>query len=147
MKRRLAFLYITLFIHIGVWAGNVIDDVRSINPSTVEVLYANGKTLTIDFYDNNIFRLFKDDNGGVLRDPIADPPAQILVDNPRKPVGRLQVKKDGAMFSVSTPDVMVVVNESDGLLRVIDTRRDKLILQQSKEIEFGKNGYVLTWKA
>ena len=82
MKRRLAFLYITLFIHIGVWAGNVIDDVRSINPSTVEVLYANGKTLTIDFYDNNIFRLFKDDNGGVLRDPIADPPAQILVDNP-----------------------------------------------------------------
>lgn len=46
-------------------SSNPIKNVAKINPTTVEVTYADGKQLTVDFYGDNIFRLFRDDNGGV----------------------------------------------------------------------------------
>ena len=46
-----------------VAANNPIKSVAKINPTTIELTYANGKQLTIDFYGENIFRLFRDDNG------------------------------------------------------------------------------------
>lgn len=54
-----------------------------INPTAVEVYFSNGQHATLDFYGKNIFRLFVDPSGGILRDPKADPEAQILVDDPR----------------------------------------------------------------
>ena len=50
--------------------------VQQINPTTVELFYADGKCLTIDFYSDGIFRMFRDDQGGILRAPEATPPAQ-----------------------------------------------------------------------
>ena len=52
---------------------------KLINPTTVQVDYSDGHILYIDFYGDNIFRLFRDDNGGIIRDPEATPPAKILV--------------------------------------------------------------------
>ena len=43
-------------------SSNPIKNVAKINPTTVEVTYADGKQLTVDFYGDNIFRLFRDDN-------------------------------------------------------------------------------------
>ncbi len=63
-----------------------IASAKIINRMTVEVLYDDNQRLTIDFYGENIFRMFRDNNGGVISDPEAKPEAQILVDNPRKPV-------------------------------------------------------------
>ena len=61
-----------------------ISKAEKINPTTVELTYADGKMLTLDFYGENIFRLFRDDNGGIIRDPQATPPAKILVDDARR---------------------------------------------------------------
>ena len=61
-----------------------IKSVTKLNPTTVEVNYTNGKQLTIDFYGDNIFRLFRDDNGGIVRDPQATPAAKILVSSARR---------------------------------------------------------------
>ena len=65
----------------GAEDGNacVVDVVR-INPAAVEIIYGNGCRLTVDFYGANIFRLFRDDAGGVLRDPEAEPEAPIAAE-------------------------------------------------------------------
>ena len=47
-------------------APSPIKSAAKINPTTVELTYADGKQLTIDFYGDNIFRLFRDDNGVCL---------------------------------------------------------------------------------
>lgn len=69
---------------------------EKINPTTVDVLFANQQRMTIDFYGENIFRVFQDNSGGIIRDPEAKPEAQILVDQPRRKVSGLSVdEKDG----------------------------------------------------
>lgn len=87
--KKLLTLTVLLFTSITFSSAadtNRVKDVRKLNATTVEVIYEDGHLLTIDFYRNNIFRLFRDDKGGIIRNPEAQPPAQILVDNPRKAV-------------------------------------------------------------
>ena len=52
-----------------------VISVVKINPTTVEVLFSNQQRMTLDFYGDNIFRVFQDNNGGILRDPEAKPEA------------------------------------------------------------------------
>lgn len=40
------------------------------------------------------FRMFQDNNSGILRDPEAKPEARILVDTPRRPVSKLDIQDD-----------------------------------------------------
>ena len=66
-----------------------VESVIQINPTTVELLLKGNRRITLDFYGDNIFRMFQDNNGGIVRDPepmAGYPDAQILVDNPRKAV-------------------------------------------------------------
>ena len=79
-----------------------VSGAKIINPTTVEILYADDQRLTIDFYGENIFRLFQDNNGGVIRDPEAKPEAQILVNNPRKPVSKLTLTDQNGELVIST---------------------------------------------
>ena len=66
-------------------AGNApIEGIRQLNPAAVEVLFTDGRRMTLDFYGPNIFRMFLDLQGGIVRDPAAEPEAQILVDEPRR---------------------------------------------------------------
>lgn len=66
-----------------------IVSAKQINPTTVEVLFADNHRMTIDFYGENIFRLFQDNSGGILRAPEAKPEAEILVKNPCRQQRRL----------------------------------------------------------
>ena len=72
-----------------------VTGARMINPTTVEVTFANGQHLTVDFYGDNIFRMFRDDQGGILRSPSATPPAQILADQPRAKSVNVQATTEG----------------------------------------------------
>ena len=49
---------------------------KKINPTTVEILFPNSQRMTLDFYGENIFRVFQDNSGSVIRDPQAKPAAQ-----------------------------------------------------------------------
>lgn len=62
----------------------MVENARKINPSAVEVLLGKDHRMTFDFYGDNIFRLFRDDSGGIIRDPKAEPEAKILVDQPQE---------------------------------------------------------------
>ena len=83
----------TAFVKAGT--PTCIKAAKKINPTTVEMTYMDGKRLTLDFYGENIVRLFRDDNGGILRDPKATPQAQILVGTARRNTGGVEVKTEG----------------------------------------------------
>lgn len=120
-----------------------IKDVRQLNPTTVEALYDDGRMLTIDFYGDNIFRLFQDDKGGILRAPKADPPAQILVSNPRSSVGRMTISREAHNFVVATPALELRVSD-EGLLDVIDKRSGEHAMKTIAPISIGEAKTSLT---
>lgn len=65
-------------------AEESVKEVRRLNPTSAELILSDGHRMTVDFYAPDIFRLFRDDNGGIVRNPEAEPHADILVQNPHK---------------------------------------------------------------
>lgn len=112
MKHLIITLVLTLSVSSSAWSQGTISQ---INPTTADVRLSNGQHLFLDFYGQNIFRLFHDPKGGAIRDPEAVPPAQILVDRPRRQVS---IRIEGN--TVSTSRLSVQVSTSDGALRVGD---------------------------
>ena len=100
--------------------ASAISGVNQLNATTFEVRYQNGQVLTIDFYGENIFRLFQDNKGGKVRNPQAQPPAQILVNNPRKSVDHINLTKDNGYYIIATPKVQLRLNATSGLLSVLN---------------------------
>ena len=127
--------------------NNPIKSVTKLNPTTVEVNYNNGKQLTIDFYGDNIFRLFRDDNGGVVRDPQATPPAKILVENARRSTMAVDVRTESNGFVVATPKVAIHIDKQSGLISVVNTQTGDAVVESLSPVSFDKNSTTLTFKA
>ena len=107
-----------------------------INPTTVEVAFGDER-MTLDFYGDNIFRMFQDNTGGVIRDPEARPEARILVENPRRKVSALDVEDKADAVVVSTPRVEVAVDKATRLMRVTDRESGRTVVEQIAPVEFG----------
>ncbi|MBQ7056838.1 MAG: DUF4968 domain-containing protein, partial [Bacteroidaceae bacterium] len=101
------------------------------NANTTVLTYDSGKQLTVDFFGPNIFRLFLDPNGSAVRNPQASPEAQILVNNPRKDVGSVDISEVNGTLQISTPQVCLSFNKASGLLIVTDLRSGKLVLNET----------------
>lgn len=107
-----------------------------INPTTVDVVFGDER-MTLDFYGDNIFRLFQDNTGGVIRDPEARPEARILVENPRRKVSALDVEDKADAVVVSTPRIEVAVDKATRLMRVSDRESGRTVVEQVSPVEFG----------
>lgn len=107
-----------------------------INPTTVEVAFGDER-MTLDFYGDNIFRMFQDNTGGVIRDPEARPEARILVENPRRKVSALDVEDKADAVVVSTPRIEVAVDKATRLMRVTDRESGRTVVEQVAPVEFG----------
>ena len=129
------------------FAQNPVKSVKALNNTTVEISYNDGKTMTADFYGPNIFRLFRDDNGGILRMPEANPPAEILVAQPRKAVGTLTVTDEGTCYAVASQAIKLCVNKQTGLLTVTDLRNGKTVVSQKEDVTFKGNQFSLALTA
>ena len=124
--------------------GLSVKAVRQINPTTVELTYDNGEMLTVDFYGKNVFRLFRDPKGGIIRDPQSNPEAHILVDQPRRETGRLIVDEKNGAISVATAAIKVEFNKDNGLMKVTDLRNGKTVVEQQKPVSFDKGRTTMT---
>ena len=124
-----------------------VATVQKINPTTVEVLLTNGERLTLDFYGENIFRLFQDNNGGILRDPQATPPAQILTDNPRKAPGAVTARMEGTVATVGTAKISVRIDTETGLLTITNLTSDKKVVEETEPAKLTEKSATLTLKA
>ena len=124
-----------------------ISKAEKINPTTVELTYADGKMLTLDFYGENIFRLFRDDNGGIIRDPQATPPAKILVDEARRSPMKVEVNTTAKEIVVATPAVEVHFDKQSGLMSVKNIKTGETVVESIEPVSFDKNSSTLTFKA
>lgn len=124
-----------------------IADVLQINPTTVEIKLADDRRMTLDFYGDHIFRLFRDDAGGIIRDPKAEPEAKILVANPRKPVSLLKVDKGGDVVTITTNKIRVEIDRKTSLMKVINLKDNSVAFEQVAPISVEKNKVGFALKA
>ena len=121
-----------------------ITGATRINPTTIELKLSDGKRFVMDFYGDNIFRLFRDDNGGIIRNPIANPPADILVKNPRKHTGDININDQDDKIIVSTPKLAVEWNKADATMSVTDRTTGKTVVSETSPVRFEKGKTVMT---
>ncbi|SEA09578.1 Alpha-glucosidase, glycosyl hydrolase family GH31 [Arachidicoccus rhizosphaerae] len=126
--------------------ANQIKTVEQINPTTVQLIFTDNRRLTVDFYGQNIFRVFEDMEGGIIHDPEAKPAAQILVDQPRKDPGKLMVKDLGSSIELSTELISLTFNKSNSIFTVTSKKTGKTVLQTLHPIEFTKGKVSLDVK-
>ena len=126
--------------------AQTIVGVQQINPTTVDVVFSNNQRMTFDFYGDNIFRMFQDNNGGILRDPKAKPEARILVDNPRRPISKLEIRDENGQISITTGKVRLQLDKSTALLKVTDLATNKIVFEETKPVAYEKGKTVLTLK-
>jgi len=111
---------------------------QRINPTTVDLVFRNGQRMTFDFYGPNIFRMFQDNQGGIIRDPEAQPEAQILVDQPRKPISELQIKDENGQIRIYTDLIELQFAKEDGRMKIINRTTQRTVLEEAKPVSYGK---------
>lgn len=124
-----------------------IDGIRKINPAAVEVLIGKDYHMTFDFYGDNIFRIFRDDNGGIIRDPKAEPEARILVGNPRKPISCLNVEQQGDVITITTGKIKIEINKKTSLFKIFNLKNNAVAVEQVAPILLGKGNVGFALKA
>ncbi|WP_344853970.1 TIM-barrel domain-containing protein [Pedobacter jeongneungensis] len=123
-----------------------VTDVKKINSTTIELLLTDNQRLTLDFYGDNIFRLFQDPTGGFIRDPEAKPEAKILVENPRRPVSKLEIKDENNQLFISTAKITVLIDKNTSLIKVINLATQAVALEELIPIQFEKGKVTLSFK-
>lgn len=121
-------------------AGLVLLSLAAVLPSMqaatanplVTIPVEDGKNLYLDFYGDNIFRVFYDPEGGEMRDPVANPPAQILVNNPRKVVDDFVTRTEGNKVVYQTPAITVEIDGDTRTMNVTDRRTGTKVIDGAK---------------
>lgn len=121
-----------------------IESAEKINSTTVELKLNNGKNMLLDFYGNNIFRLFRDDSGKEMRSPEAKPEAEILVSNPRRGVDKIDVETNGNQIAISTDMIQVVFDKESTLFQIANLQSGYVVVRSLEPIEFEKDKVTIT---
>lgn len=111
-----------------------IVDQQKLNPTTIELQLNNKEHILIDFYGENIFRLFEDENSKTLRNPKAKPPAQILVDHPRSAVKSVTLTETADSVFINTAKVKIAFNKATSLFSVYNKTTGQLVTKSLKPI-------------
>lgn len=117
-----------------------------INPTAVDLVFSNHSVMTVDFYSDNIFRIFQDNNGGFLRDPISTPPARILVAQPRVKVSGLEVNDNDVTIDITTPKVKISFDKKSTLFTVTDLQTQKVVIEEIAPVQFEDKRVTLRLK-
>lgn len=147
-----AIILSATFLAIGMAPTQIVADnitikaVKQINPTAIELRLDNNQIMTIDFYGENIFRLFQDNNGGILRDPFATPEAKILVSNPRKEVAKIDVKEGEKDYTIKTSQIQISVCKKSGLMKVTDLVTGKTVIEETAPVLFKNAKTTITLK-
>jgi alpha-glucosidase (family GH31 glycosyl hydrolase) len=147
---KMTFLYAVIFSLLTSFTASAqihsIVEANQINPTAIEVVFFDGNRMTFDFYGENIFRLFQDRPGKIIRDPEAQPEAKILTDNPRKPVAKPIVKTENNTLSISTNKIELLLDRQTGLLSAVNKETGKTVFEELQPALFEKDKVTLTLK-
>ena len=128
----------------GNLAKTKIYGARKINDHAVELLNERGQKITIDFYGPNIFRYFQDSVSNAVRKPAAKPEADILVEQPRKAAGEVQLVTSDRYYTLATAAVEVKIDRVAETLAVTDLRSNREVLHTTAAPTFQQEGVGLT---
>ncbi|RBQ05485.1 TIM-barrel domain-containing protein [Pedobacter miscanthi] len=126
--------------------GIKVTGVKKINTTTVELLLSDNQRLMLDFYGDNIFRLFEDPTGGFIRDPEAKPEARILVENPRRSVSKLELKDENNQLFISTSKITVLIDKNTSLIKIINLATQKVVAEELAPVQFEKGKVTVSLK-
>ncbi|MEO7834741.1 MAG: hypothetical protein ABIR50_05435, partial [Ginsengibacter sp.] len=126
--------------------SNKIENAEQINPTTVQLIFTDKHRLTIDFYGENIFRAFEDTSGGIVRNPEALPPPNILVENPRRPAGQLTINDGSNNVTIASAKIIIEIDKHTSLFKVINKVTKKVVLEMLQPVEFGAGKVTLVLK-
>ncbi len=149
MKNLGSLILLFLFLHLNSFANQSAQKIVSaqkINQTTVEVLLSDNQRMTFDFYGENIFRLFQDNSGGIIRDPEAKPEAQILLDNPRKNISTLDLTDNNDIISIKTGKINIILDKKNTLFKIIDLETKAILVEEVEPILFEKEKVTLSLK-
>lgn len=113
----------------------MIVSARMINPTTAELLFSDNTRMSVDFYGENIFRLFKDNSGGIIRNPEAKPEAKILVDSPRITTGNIILTDNADEYVVSTSKMRIVFDKKTSLFKLVRLSDNKVVAENCIPLE------------
>ncbi len=102
--------------------------------------------MTLDFYGDNIFRVFQDNAGGIIRNPEAKPEAQILVDNPRMSLSKLDIDDNGSTISITTGHISIQIDKATSLLKITNLKTGKVVVEELAPVSFEKDKVTITLK-
>lgn len=122
-----------------------IVNAKKLNATTIEIKLSNNQNMLFDFYGDNIFRWFYDQTGGTFHDPEAQPPAKILVDDPRKAVSKLLFNVSNDKIYISTTRINIELDKASSRMKIFDKNK-KLLVETLQPIEFDKKQTVLKLK-
>ena len=123
-----------------------ITGVKQINPTAVDILFSKNQRMTVDFYGENIFRMFQDNSGGIIRNPEAKPEAQILVDSPRKSVSKLEVNEDGNTVTLTTDAISIQFDKKTSLMKVTNLKTNTVAFEEVAPVLFEKDKVTVSLK-
>ena len=123
-----------------------VKHIQQINPTTLELIYEDNTRMTLDFYGDHIIRLFQDNSGGIIRNPKAVPPAQILVDNPRKQVSKLEFSSTDQEIVITTSKIQLTINKQTSLMKAINLENNQVAFEQVTPVEFSNKRVSLQLK-
>ena len=133
-----AVMAVSCFSMQEAFSHSVKEAVR-LNPTAAELVLSDGHRMTVDFYAPDIFRLFRDDNGGIVRNPEAEPAADILVQNPRRGV-TYTIEEGEEAWILATGVIRVAFAKEDGTMTVTDLRSGREVLRQTAPVRFEVKG-------
>jgi alpha-glucosidase (family GH31 glycosyl hydrolase) len=118
-------------------------EIKKINPTTIEIGFSNHQKMFIDFYGDHVFRMFQDNSGKGLRAPQAEPTAEILVKNPRKPVSELEVEDAGKDISIITNAVQITFNKNETTFILKNLKTGEVVVRSLAPIAFEKSKVII----
>ncbi len=130
------YAVLSLAAACGAFSVSAETVVTKLNPHAVEVDFDGGAQMLVDFYGDNIFRLFSDPDDGIVRPPVADPPAQILVDSPRADMGEVTITSDKDRIYVTTSKVKITLEKKSPLFSVTNLSTGKTVVETLSPVEF-----------
>lgn len=123
-----------------------IDDIRLKNSTTAEVSYSNGQKLLLDFYGDNIVRMFHDNSGKGMRDPEAKPEAIILDANPRTKINGLKVFNNEQEVGVGTDKIKILFDRKQALFKIVDVTYNHTVVEEIAPYKLNQNKTSITLK-
>jgi hypothetical protein len=123
-----------------------ISFAEKINATAIQLVFADKHRMTIDFYGENIFRVFEDTSGGIIRKPASNPPAEMLVNNPRKPLSALTLDSNANAITIASSKIAIIIDRNTSLFKVENKLTGKVVLAMQKPVEFGAGKVTLVLK-